>query len=104
MIGINWFEHQIGEYRPVPQTAEIFATFPSHYVSIWAAFFDQFLASALLLVCVSALADKRNKVRRKLHQTKFKAYFLGKCCFKTPVLWSLSGWIRSVSWQQCWIR
>merc|ERR1712218_27809 len=39
--GIIWFEHQIGEYRPVPQTSEIFTTFPAPYVSFFGAFLDQ---------------------------------------------------------------
>ena len=56
------FEHQIGEFRPVPQTSEIFATYPAPYVSIFGAFLDQFLASSILLFCLSAIYDKRNKV------------------------------------------
>ena len=62
---INWFEHQIGEYRPVPQTAQIFSTYPSHYNTTYGAFFDQFLASAFLLVCLAAIVDKRNKVGKE---------------------------------------
>ena len=56
------FEHQVGEYRPVPQTAEIFSTYPPHFVSVLGAFLDQFLASAILVVCMSAVMDKKNKV------------------------------------------
>ena len=56
------FEHQVGEYRPVPQTAEIFSTYPPHFVTVLGAFLDQFLASAVLIVCMSAVMDKKNKV------------------------------------------
>ena len=56
------FEHQVGEYRPVPQTAEIFSTYPPHFVTVFGAFLDQFLASAILVVCMSAVMDKKNKV------------------------------------------
>ena len=56
------FEHQIGEYRPVPQTASIFATYPAPYLSVLGALMDQVLASAALLLGVSAILDTRNKV------------------------------------------
>ena len=62
IIILSRFEHQVGEYRPVPQTAEIFSTYPAHFVSIFGAFLDQFLASAVFIVCVSAVMDKKNKV------------------------------------------
>ena len=39
---VNWFEHQVGEFRP-PQTAQIFSTFPLQHISLFSAFFDQFL-------------------------------------------------------------
>ena len=40
--GITWFEHQVGERRPV-ETAQIFSTFPAAQISLISAMFDQFL-------------------------------------------------------------
>ena len=40
--GITWFEHQVGERRPL-ETAQIFSTFPAAQVSLISAMFDQFL-------------------------------------------------------------
>ncbi|XP_056586943.1 aquaporin-7 [Triplophysa dalaica] len=42
-------------------TAGIFATYPAPYLSIYAGFFDQVLGTAMLLLCLMALADQRNK-------------------------------------------
>ena len=58
------YEHDRGEYRSVPDTAQIFSTFPSPHLSYAGGIFDQFLGSALLLICVCAITDTRNmKVR-----------------------------------------
>ena len=40
--GITWFEHQVGEFRPL-ETAQIFSTFPQGQISLISAMFDQFL-------------------------------------------------------------
>ncbi|XP_072517628.1 aquaporin-7 [Salminus brasiliensis] len=42
-------------------TAGIFATYPAQYLSIQAGFLDQVLGTAMLLLCVTALADQRNQ-------------------------------------------
>nr|QFS21928.1 aquaporin 7 [Heteropneustes fossilis] len=42
-------------------TAGIFATYPAPYLSIQAGFLDQVLGTAMLLLCLMALADKRNQ-------------------------------------------
>ncbi|KAL2084186.1 hypothetical protein ACEWY4_019704 [Coilia grayii] len=41
-------------------TAHIFSTYPSNYLSIWNGFVDQVIGTAVLLVCVLALGDRRN--------------------------------------------
>ncbi|KAG5270880.1 hypothetical protein AALO_G00173340 [Alosa alosa] len=41
-------------------TAHIFSTYPSDYLSIWSGFMDQVIGTAVLLVCVLALGDRRN--------------------------------------------
>uniref|UniRef100_A0A3B1KDJ2 Aquaporin 7 n=1 Tax=Astyanax mexicanus TaxID=7994 RepID=A0A3B1KDJ2_ASTMX len=42
-------------------TAGIFATYPAPYLSIPAGFLDQVLGTAMLLLCVTALADQKNQ-------------------------------------------
>lgn len=42
-------------------TAGIFATYPAPYISIYTGFFDQVLGTAMLLLCLMALADQRNQ-------------------------------------------
>ncbi|KAJ8338732.1 hypothetical protein SKAU_G00355180 [Synaphobranchus kaupii] len=42
-------------------TAGIFATYPAPYLSIAAGFLDQVLGTAMLLMCLLALADQRNQ-------------------------------------------
>ncbi|XP_063055981.1 aquaporin-10-like [Engraulis encrasicolus] len=41
-------------------TARIFSTYPSEYLSIWNGVVDQVIGTAVLMVCVLALGDKRN--------------------------------------------
>lgn len=41
-------------------TAGIFATYPAPYLSITGGFIDQVFGTAMLLLCLSALADRRN--------------------------------------------
>ena len=70
------YEHDRGEYRTVPDTAQIFSTFPSPHLSYAGGIFDQFLGSALLLICVCAITDSRNmKVR------EFSVSFLSTICY-----------------------
>jgi len=62
-----WYEHDIGEYRSLPETAGIFSTYPSPHLSFIWGVFDQFLGTALLLFCVCAITDKSNmKVSKQL--------------------------------------
>ncbi|XP_066502364.1 aquaporin-7 [Hoplias malabaricus] len=42
-------------------TAGIFATYPAPYISIQAGFLDQVLGTAMLLLCLTALADRKNQ-------------------------------------------
>ncbi|XP_027032004.1 aquaporin-7 isoform X1 [Tachysurus fulvidraco] len=42
-------------------TAGIFATYPAPYLSIQTGFLDQVLGTAMLLLCLMSLADKRNQ-------------------------------------------
>ncbi|XP_029006757.1 aquaporin-7 [Betta splendens] len=42
-------------------TAGIFATYPAPYLSLLAGFFDQVVGTAMLLLCLMALSDQRNK-------------------------------------------
>ena len=60
------YEHDRGEYRSVPQTAGIFGTFPSPHLSYAGGIFDQFLGTALLLICICAITDRRNMKVRKM--------------------------------------
>ncbi|XP_026205059.1 aquaporin-7 isoform X1 [Anabas testudineus] len=45
----------------VKATAGIFATYPAPYLSLLAGFFDQVCGTAMLLLCLMALSDQRNK-------------------------------------------
>ncbi|KAG8706458.1 hypothetical protein FRC09_002399 [Ceratobasidium sp. 395] len=56
---IDLFEGGPG-MRSVPGTASLFATFPLPYMSNVQCFFQEVLATALLLVVVCAVTDKRN--------------------------------------------
>ncbi|XP_056461389.1 aquaporin-7 isoform X1 [Gadus chalcogrammus] len=42
-------------------TAGIFATYPAPYLSLQSGFIDQVLGTAMLLLCLTALSDQRNK-------------------------------------------
>uniref|UniRef100_A0A3P8PKX7 Aquaporin 7 n=1 Tax=Astatotilapia calliptera TaxID=8154 RepID=A0A3P8PKX7_ASTCA len=42
-------------------TAGIFATYPAPYLSLIAGFFDQVFGTAMLLLCLMALSDQKNK-------------------------------------------
>ena len=54
------YEHDRGEYRSIPETAGIFSTYPSPHLSYAGGVFDQFLGTAVLLVCLCAITDKSN--------------------------------------------
>ncbi|KAG9086874.1 hypothetical protein FRC06_002841 [Ceratobasidium sp. 370] len=56
---IDLFEGGVG-VRSVPGTAGFFATFPLPYMSNVQCFFQEVLATALLLIVVCAVTDKRN--------------------------------------------
>ncbi|KAG9093745.1 hypothetical protein FRC06_011397 [Ceratobasidium sp. 370] len=56
---IDLFEGGPGR-RSVPGTAGLFATFPLPYMSNVQSFFQEFLATALLLIVICAATDKRN--------------------------------------------
>ncbi|QRV73597.1 aquaporin, Major intrinsic protein family [Ceratobasidium sp. AG-Ba] len=56
---IDLFEGGSG-MRSVPGTAGLFTTFPLPYMSNAQCFFQEFLATALLLIVVCAVTDKRN--------------------------------------------
>ncbi|KAM3613778.1 uncharacterized protein V6R79_004958 [Siganus canaliculatus] len=42
------------------ETASIFATYPTEYLSLGSSFFDQVVGTALLLLCILGLEEKRN--------------------------------------------
>ena len=44
----------------MPDTAQIFSTYPSPHLSYAGGIFDQFLGTALVLVCICAITDGRN--------------------------------------------
>ncbi|KAG8935901.1 hypothetical protein FRC02_005656 [Tulasnella sp. 418] len=46
--------------RTVPGTASLFTTFPQAYLSAAGCFWDEFLGTAILLIAVFAVTDKRN--------------------------------------------
>ncbi|KAI3370327.1 hypothetical protein L3Q82_025096 [Scortum barcoo] len=45
----------------VKATAGIFATYPAPYLSLMAGFIDQVFGTAMLLLCLMALSDQKNK-------------------------------------------
>ncbi|KAM8757448.1 aquaporin-7 [Acanthopagrus schlegelii] len=45
----------------VKATAGIFATYPAPYLTLLAGFIDQVFGTAMLLLCLTALSDQRNK-------------------------------------------
>ncbi|XP_074551169.1 aquaporin-7 [Halichoeres trimaculatus] len=49
-------------------TAGIFATYPAPYLSIPAGFIDQVFGTAMLLLCLMALADQKNKPAAAGHE------------------------------------
>jgi len=55
-----WYEHDRGAYRTTPDTASIFSTFPSPHLSYIGGILDQVVGTALLLLCVCAITDRRN--------------------------------------------
>jgi len=57
---IVWYEHDRGAYRTTPDTAGIFATYPSPHLTIAGGVGDQFLGTAMLLICVCAITDRKN--------------------------------------------
>ncbi|XP_043978779.1 aquaporin-7 [Gambusia affinis] len=46
-------------------TAGIFATYPAPYLSVFGGFFDQVFGTAILLLCLMALSDEKNKPAAK---------------------------------------
>jgi len=46
--------------RTVPGTASLFATYPLDYLTPVSAFFDEFIGTAMLLMVVFAVTDKKN--------------------------------------------
>ena len=66
--GRGHMSHQTGSsclplrsvYRSIPETAGIFATYPSPHLSMAGGAFDQFLGTMLLLLCICAITDPRN--------------------------------------------
>ena len=70
-----WYEHDRGEYRSVrgdpgvrchqlvvrsvPDTARIFATYPAPHLSWLGGLMDQFIGTAVFLLCICAITDNR---------------------------------------------
>ena len=57
---VTRYEHETGGYRITPNTAGIFGTYPSKHLTYQGGVGDQVLGTALLLLCVCAITDKRN--------------------------------------------
>ena len=57
--GLVWYEHHQGLYRTIPGTANIFTTFPSPHLSVLGGIIDQFVGSAVFLICICAITDSR---------------------------------------------
>ncbi|XP_023336662.1 aquaporin-7 [Eurytemora carolleeae] len=55
-----WYEHDRGAYRTTPDTAGIFATYPGRHLSWAGGVGDQFLGTAMLLICLCAITDRKN--------------------------------------------
>ena len=54
-----WYEHDRGEYRSVPDTARIFSTYPAPHLSWLGGLMDQFIGTAVFLLCICAITDNR---------------------------------------------
>ena len=54
------YEHDRGEYRTTPDTASIFSTYPSRHLTYMGGIVDQVVGTALLMLCVCAITDRRN--------------------------------------------
>ncbi|CAF0985981.1 unnamed protein product [Rotaria sordida] len=59
---INQFDHGVRQVTGIQATAGIFGTLPAQGVSQISLFFDQILSTALLLIGICALSNKRNKL------------------------------------------
>ncbi|CAF0944062.1 unnamed protein product [Adineta ricciae] len=59
---INRFDGGVRQVQGEQATAGIFGTLPAQHVSQVSLFFDQVLSTALLLVAICALSNKRNKL------------------------------------------
>ncbi|CAF0821390.1 unnamed protein product [Rotaria sp. Silwood1] len=59
---INQFDHGVRKVTGVEATAGIFGTLPAQGVSQISLFFDQVLSTALLLIAICSLSNKRNKL------------------------------------------
>ena len=55
-----WYEHQTGVFRSVPDTANIFSTFPAPHLSTLGGAGDQLLATALLAIAVCSARAPAN--------------------------------------------
>ena len=73
-----WYEHDRSVYRSIPETAGIFATYPSPHLSIAGGVLDQFLGTLLLLLCICAITDRRNmKLDKQMVQVGVGVTVLG---------------------------
>ncbi|CAF0860054.1 unnamed protein product [Rotaria sordida] len=59
---INQFDHGVRQVTGIQATAGIFGTLPAQGVSQISLFFDQILSTAMLLIGICALSNKRNKL------------------------------------------
>eukprot|EP00095_Tigriopus_kingsejongensis_P006797 snap_masked-scaffold1064_size65302-processed-gene-0.5 protein:Tk06797 transcript:snap_masked-scaffold1064_size65302-processed-gene-0.5-mRNA-1 annotation:"hypothetical protein DAPPUDRAFT_311096" len=57
---LNAFEEFNGYSRATPQTAGIWATYPSEFLSHPSGIFDQVVSTALLMLLICAIIDKKN--------------------------------------------
>ena len=66
-------------YRSIPETAGIFATYPSPHLSIAGGALDQLLGTLLLLLCICAITDPRNMK-------------VGSCCTRIFNIWEVGSY------------
>ena len=102
------YEHDRGGYRITPDTAGIFGTYPSHHLTYAGGVGDQVLGTALLLLCVCAITDKRNMQVRCSREIFFVIRYSllsnqGEQATGSLLCWSDCSWYWDLLWLQLWL-
>ena len=100
------YEHETGGYRVTPDTAGIFGTFPSTHLTYQGGMGDQILGTALLLLCVCAITDKRNmQVILSMTRSRLVAnLWSGQQATRPLLCRPHCAWYRDLFWVQLWVR